>query len=311
VPSLTIFAIPKRFEGHFAVIQRNAIRSWARLEPRPEIILMGSDEGTAGVAAEVGAIHIPDITSSPSGAPMLDDVFAKGNRTAAAPTVCFVNADIILTPQWLATVERVARWRARYLMVGRRWNLDVKDPLRFEDGWEGELIARAARTGTLAPSVFIDYFVSPRGMLAEVPPFVIGRPGYDNWLLWHARRLRAPIVEATEDAPAIHQNHDYSHIKAARADPGGRRTYVAGEDARRNAELTGDWTRHYSISHATHVARRGKIRRAIGRSYVAARAETLRRRIITATKPLRRRLGVDARFMSRLRSLWTCRSRSE
>jgi hypothetical protein len=33
-PILTIFAVPKRFDRHFGVIQRNAIRSWARLEPR-------------------------------------------------------------------------------------------------------------------------------------------------------------------------------------------------------------------------------------------------------------------------------------
>ena len=30
---LTIFAVPKPFEGHIDVIQRNAIRSWQRLRP--------------------------------------------------------------------------------------------------------------------------------------------------------------------------------------------------------------------------------------------------------------------------------------
>ena len=38
---LTIFAMPKAFSGHTGMIQNNAIRSWARLDPKPEILLFG------------------------------------------------------------------------------------------------------------------------------------------------------------------------------------------------------------------------------------------------------------------------------
>jgi len=36
---LTLFTIPKAFQGHTGVIQRNAIRSWTLLRPECEIIL--------------------------------------------------------------------------------------------------------------------------------------------------------------------------------------------------------------------------------------------------------------------------------
>ena len=49
----TIFTIPKPFQGHIGTIQRNAIQSWTLLHPRPEIILFGSEAGTAQVAAEL------------------------------------------------------------------------------------------------------------------------------------------------------------------------------------------------------------------------------------------------------------------
>lgn len=42
---LTIFAMPKPFGGHIATIQKNAIRSWARLRPA-QIILFGDEPGT-------------------------------------------------------------------------------------------------------------------------------------------------------------------------------------------------------------------------------------------------------------------------
>src|SRR5436309_411668 len=43
---LTLFAAPKPFRGHIGIIQRNAITSWTKLQPRPEIILYGTQECT-------------------------------------------------------------------------------------------------------------------------------------------------------------------------------------------------------------------------------------------------------------------------
>jgi len=74
---LTLFATPKAFRAHTGIIQRNAITSWTRLNPRPEIILFGDDEGTSAIARELGLRHVPEIAHNHTGAPMLDDLFAK------------------------------------------------------------------------------------------------------------------------------------------------------------------------------------------------------------------------------------------
>jgi hypothetical protein len=47
---MTIFAIPKPFIGQIGVIQKNAIASWTKLSPRPEIILFGDEIGTGAIA---------------------------------------------------------------------------------------------------------------------------------------------------------------------------------------------------------------------------------------------------------------------
>ena len=44
----------------------------------------------------------------------------------------------------------------------------------------------------------------------KIPDFIIGRPGYDNWLIWKARRSLIPVVDASESVKAIHQNHYYN-----------------------------------------------------------------------------------------------------
>ena len=149
--------------------------------------------------------------------------------------------------------------------------------------------------------MYIDYFVFPRGMMTEIPPFVIGRPCYDNWILWMVRHRGIPLIDATRAAPVVHQNHDYTHIKAAGGDVGGKQTYLRGADTLRNAELAGDWTRSYTTDHATHVIDGDSVRMALERQYFRAKFETIRRHVVNGTRPLRRRIGLDAERVAQLK----------
>ena len=81
-PTLTIFAIPKAFEGHTGIIQRNALASWTRLTPRPDIILFGRDPGTAEVARELNLRHVPDLAVSDHGTPLVKDLFDRAGAMA-------------------------------------------------------------------------------------------------------------------------------------------------------------------------------------------------------------------------------------
>ena len=67
---LTLLSTPKAFTGIFEVIQRNAITSWTRLDPRPDIILFGDDAGTAELCAELGLRHVPDVRTTDLGTPL-------------------------------------------------------------------------------------------------------------------------------------------------------------------------------------------------------------------------------------------------
>ncbi len=49
---LTIFSIPKPFEGHIGIIQRNAIQSWIALSGC-EVILCADEYGTAEITYEL------------------------------------------------------------------------------------------------------------------------------------------------------------------------------------------------------------------------------------------------------------------
>jgi hypothetical protein len=251
---LTIFSCPKHFRGPMAIIQRNAIKSWRRLGPEIEVILMGDDEGTSEAAREFGVHHIPDVARNQFGTPLIRSLFDRAQERARYDRLCYVNADLILMSNFVQAIKRVVVEMPRSLMVGRRWNLDVKEPLDFSTDWETRLTQEVSRRGKLAPHFAIDYFVYPKGVWGELPPFAVGRPGWDIWMLYRAHCLNLPMVDLTKMVSVVHQNHDYSHH------PLGWKGAIKGKEAKENIELLGETA--YSLLDAQYcLTERGIERR--------------------------------------------------
>ena len=255
---LTIFATPKKFDGHIGVIQRNAIQSWTRMSPRPHIILFGTEAGTAETAREFGLVHVPTIQCNQWGTPLVSDLFAQAEKISASPVLSYVNSDIVLFDDFAQSLARVSALTQNFLTVGRRTDLDIKDELSFQNGWAEALRRRARREGKLQIARSIDYFAFSRGLYPTMPPLAIGRFWWDNWLLWKARSLHAAVVDATREVLIVHQNHDYSHTTYGPS----KEELMASEECLLNARLTcadsADydegffWRYAYTIDDATH-----------------------------------------------------------
>jgi hypothetical protein len=208
---ITLFACPKPFTGHFDVIQRNSIKSWLHLKPKPEILLLGNDEGVAEVCKELGLIHIPEIEKNEYGTPLVSSVFSIGQERASYPTVCYINSDIILMCDFIRAAETVTEKMTKFLFLGQRWDLDVRGMLDFDTvAWEGHIKSLLKQDGVLHAQTGIDFFAFPKGMYTNIPPFAIGRLAWDNWLVWRARKDGIPVIDVTKAVKIVHQNHDYS-----------------------------------------------------------------------------------------------------
>ncbi len=168
-------------------------------------------------------------------------------QQASNRLLCYVNSDIILLNDFSTAVEQVSRWQPRLLMVGQRWDVEITERWDFRrPDWEEQLVGHALRTNKQQPPNAIDYFVFSKGLGRDILPLAIGRRGWDNWLVWHARALGAPVINATAVVMAIHQNHDYSHH------PQGADGVFRGEEARKNRKLIGEWWHLYTTEDATH-----------------------------------------------------------
>jgi hypothetical protein len=284
---LTLFSTPKAFDGHFGLIQTNAIESWRQLGDNVEIILFGKDRGTAEICARLGLRHVPDVQVTELGTPLLSDMFAQARVLAKHDLVCYSNADIVLMRDFRESLTHVRSWRRKFLVVGRRCDLDVTQHIDFADaGWESALRARAQREGQQQTGDWIDYFAFARDAMPVMPEFAVGRPGWDNWLLWNTRSRKIAVVDATDRVLAVHQNHDYSHHA------GGTKGARHGSEAVRNNALIGTWARMFTIDDANYRLTARGIRRDLSLAYLRRRVEIARRRVIDWSRPIRRRLGL-------------------
>ena len=254
--AVTLIAIPKPFLGHTALIQRNAIKSWSLLDPKPEIILFGDDEGILEICAQFQIKHEPVIALNQFGTPLLNDIFDRTQKTAKNEVVCYVNADIVLMNDFMDAIENVATHFSRFLMVGQRWDADITDRIDFCQDWQENFIKAVRTTGSLHKETGIDYFVYSGDVFSNTPPFAIGRTTWDNWLIYHARSKKIPVIDATESVLAIHQNHDYTHH------PQGAKGVWKGHEAVRNRALASEMPDLFTLRDATHILKKTRIKRA-------------------------------------------------
>lgn len=253
---LTIFTAPKPFtDPHIRIIQRNAIQSWLQLGEDVRVLLIGDEDGLAEVASEFGLLHLPDVKRNAWGTPLVSSIFDLARRNSDSPLLAYVNADILLMPDFVKATRQVASQLENFLLVGRRWDMDIRQPLPFTPGWWGDFRAIVRSQGKKHPPAGSDYFVFPRGIFTAIPDFAIGRAGWDNWMIYHALKQKWPVVDASEALMVVHQNHDYSHL------PGGQAHYDL-EETYINAQLGGGMQNMYMLLDASHELLQGQVVRA-------------------------------------------------
>jgi hypothetical protein len=251
---LTIFSAPKPFTNpHIDIIQRNAVKSWISLGAEVTVILVGEEDGMVEAASDLGVLHLPGVKRNQWGTPLVSSIFDLARNASDSPYLAYVNADILLLPDFIETTRQVASQIERFLIVGQRWDLDITQPLDFDTGWDKKLRRLTQDQGALHRPAGSDYFIYPRSLFLDMPDFAIGRAGWDNWMIYSALQSEWCVIDATPSLMVIHQNHDYSHL------PGGVPHYDL-EETRINAALGGGLNNMYMTLDTNYELVNGVIR---------------------------------------------------
>lgn len=233
MPLLTIFTAPKPFKDPLiTTIQRNTFQACMNLGPEVEFVVVGYEEGIEETAREFGAKFFSNVRTTTEGTPLVSSIFELARSVNSSPLLSIINADDLILPDYIEAGRKALERSKKFLLCGQKWDCDIPEPLDFSTGWEERIANRLKTTGKLSGSSGSDYFMFPRECFVDMPDFAIGRSGWDNWMLYKARREHWNLVEISYAATIGHQNHHYNHL------PGGKPPYRLPE-TQENIRLAG------------------------------------------------------------------------
>lgn len=246
----TLIALPKPFIGETAFLQETACKSWAAI-PNIEVVLMGDELGIEEICRKYDFIYCRNIEKTEFGTPILNDAFSKAKQISKSDTLIYINADIIIDPSIAEVIKKISF--SDYLLAGRR--TDVQPWHKEQSAGLEEWKNYAEQSGRLVPLYSSDFFVLPFSskIFNNMPELVVGRKGWDNWIMFQARNLSLPLIDGTEGIRTIHRIHGYSHIKDAQnnvINP------WDGKESRKQIESFGD--HQTGLDSATHYVNKSK-----------------------------------------------------
>lgn len=213
---ITIFSTPRPFAGEFEAIQYRAIKSWKKFLPNAQIILINDEENTSiDIANEFKIECITNASINEFGTPLLGDVFKKVKEMSLYNIIVHINTDILITDKFGDCLTNFHnKFVGDYLLLGRRWNInaqnlaDVDDPRFIDQLNKFKLVIE-----NLHGYSGMDYWVFPKSTRINPPDFCVGRPGMDSWLVYNAKKINIPVIDATALIDIFHQNHGYPKLK--------------------------------------------------------------------------------------------------
>jgi hypothetical protein len=176
--------------------------------------------------------HLRNVAQNKSGTPLISSMFQLARENSKGDLLCIINADMLLMPDFLEAARKSRTLREKFVLLSQRWDLDVTQPIEFTEGWQNRLRLTVQSQGALHRPAGSDFFLFPLSCFLDIPNFAIGRAGWDNWMIYQARREKWTVIDCTPSVMIVHQNHDYSHL------PGGRPHYEH-PDTNENIRLAG------------------------------------------------------------------------
>jgi SAM-dependent methyltransferase len=255
-PLLTIATTCRSFQGQSRTLQTNALRSWTKLFPECEVVVIGGDRGVKESCEELGVRQVGEVWRNDASPPMLEDLVRVAEQTARGSLLALVSADIMLTPDLIPAVQEVHSRFRQFLMIARSWNVDLDREWEFAAGWETVLRGYARDEGSLEPpDGVVHVFVFPRGMSWRLDPLAIAQTTVDSTLIYQARQSRIPVVDATNRVTSVHPHHDYYHHSCFTAGVSMNAGVIGHESSLGVPQII------FNALHATHVLGAAGVRR--------------------------------------------------
>ena len=148
------------------------------------------------------------------GLPVVKHMFLEVSQQSESFYIGYSNSDILYDSLLLQTVKAVHEFHNKkyrnepqLLMVGRR--TDVNGSLIGTNVTDDTHIEYLVKQGTLHPGNAIDYFITNRRKhpWEKFLDVIVGRPGWDNYMLYYALDEGVPTYDISNTVHALHQTY--------------------------------------------------------------------------------------------------------
>ena len=195
-------------------LHERTLSNWAALSPgmQPVLFVPQPDVQTSrwvDLAGESGW-DVRATSDLKKGIPILTAMFKRILQEYNTPFVGFANGDILFDHSIIETLQELSAIKdvehESIMIVGKRQNVNIT---QYDLG-SGENMTKLHQTDLRAKEhagYAQDYFIISRKGLPweKIPDFVIGRNGYDNWLVTEAQGWNTTLIDATRTIMALHQ----------------------------------------------------------------------------------------------------------
>ena len=210
IPLLVLFTTMLVTEGQ-SNIYRNTLQLWPLLKPLVKpVLLYTSLELPVSWQEEAKRLgwELLQIKQTFGGLPILRHMWLDVMSNFQAHYYAYANADILFDESLILTLISIGpslQDKAPFI-VGRRTNYPMKGSEQV-DSLQGVRHLARRNTAELFTKHGEDYFITTSTGFPwkDIPDFVIGRVGYDNWLVSYAIQNYFYVIDATNTVLCLHQ----------------------------------------------------------------------------------------------------------
>ena len=206
---ITLFTTFQYYKDKIAYY-RNTIRIWGKLAPfvRPVLYYVHGEDYLVDFARQHGWSVYRCPMVSKGNMPVLRSMFLHAQTiNETTPFYGYANGDILFDRNLVTTLEALKHACDQFkqiLVTGQRTDYHFKSDQELHSL---STVSQLASKGKLHPSYAQDYFISTHSGFPweSIPDFVVGRVGYDNWLVATAINRNFSVIDATATVTALHQ----------------------------------------------------------------------------------------------------------
>lgn len=203
---ITIYTYFESFEDEYtAMVQTNALKSWAMLEPNPEIIVFGNNPGVREICDQYGLNHIPNVRCGQSGAPYMDSMMRVVEEIGFFDKYLCLSPNTIVVDKNVCKAAYVLSKKMEHFLLICKDNIINRNEVKMLDFYNTQALDEHLGKKVIVTHAWNDgFYLFNKGYFDHHPPFLLGRGSYESWLYWYGGKYRKSLVWV-KDAHIIRQ----------------------------------------------------------------------------------------------------------